>query len=382
MKVYTFSYQKRNGWSVESFPSCDSPSTMVLVFGSSHYYDTSAPITELAEAYPNSHILGCSTSGEIYQVQIMDDSLSVAVVVFEKSKLASAWTAVHSSSDSHEVGIQLATRLRYANENLQGIFVLSEGTVVNGSELVKGMNSALPADVTVTGGLAGDGSRFERTWVLKSGKPSLKYVSAIAFYGDAIRIGHGSKGGWDIFGPERLVTRSERQVLYELDDMPALEVYKRYLGDRASELPASALLFPLALRENKQVDAQIVRTILAVDEENQSLTFAGDIPQGSLAQFMKANFDRLVEGASKAALMTRQNTPVAENLLSIAISCVGRRLVMGEYTEDELEAVLESLPAGTQQVGFYSYGEISPFVTTGQCDLHNQTMTLTTIVEE
>jgi hypothetical protein len=59
---------------------------------------------------------------------------------------------------------------------------------------------------------------------------------------------------------------------------------------------------------------------------------------------------------------------------------VGRRLVLGSRTEEEIEATLEVLPKGTQQIGFYSYGEISPY-TAGTCDLHNQTMTLTTLSE-
>jgi hypothetical protein len=195
-----------------------------------------------------------------------------------------------------------------------------------------------------------------------------------------VRIGHGSKGGWDIFGLERRVSRSEGNILYELDGKPALQLYKEYLGDLASGLPATALRFPLALRAHAADEKRIVRTILSVDEWNQSMTFAGDIPAGSLAQLMRANFDRLIEGASQAALMTRRHS-VTSPPLSIAISCVGRRLVLGEQAEEELEAALEMLPEGTQQVGFYSYGEISPYAS-GHCDLHNQTMTLTTIAEE
>jgi len=123
-----------------------------------------------------------------------------------------------------------------------------------------------------------------------------------------------------------------------------------------------------------------VRTILAVDEATQSMTFAGDIPEGDYAQLMCANFDRLIQGAGEAAVSARNGAAGASAPLAIAISCIGRRLVLGERTEEETEASLEVLPAGTRQVGFYSYGEISPY-TSGHCDLHNQTMTLTTIAE-
>jgi len=238
-----------------------------------------------------------------------------------------------------------------------------------------------PESVVVTGGLAGDGDRFQRTWVIKDGEPQSGFVTAVGLYGEAVKIGHGSKGGWDVFGPERLVTRSEGNIVYELDGKSALQLYKEYLGDRASGLPSAGLHFPLALRSDQSGQKYLVRTVLAIDEAQQSLTFAGDIPQGSWVQLMRANIDRLVTGASEAAMLTETSQSEGEAVFALAISCVGRRLVLGERTEEEIETTLDVLPPGTQQIGFYSYGEISPY-SNGKCDLHNQTMTLTTIREE
>jgi len=217
-----------------------------------------------------------------------------------------------------------------------------------------------------------------RTLVLQIRGAQPGFVTAVGCYGDNVRIGHGSKGGWDRFGPERRVTKSKGNILLELDGHPALQLYKEYLGDRAAGLPATGLLFPLALRADQSDSKSLVRTILAVNEDDQTLTFAGDIPEGSLAQLMKANFDRLVQGASEAATTTTLSSDGDACTLAIAISCVGRRLVLGERTEEETEATLEVLPKETQQIGFYSYGEISPYAT-GACDLHNQAMTLTAL---
>jgi len=228
--------------------------------------------------------------------------------------------------------------------------------------------------------VAGDGDRFTRTWVLKKGVPATGCVTAVGLYGDAVRVSHGSKGGWDSFGPERRVTRSKKNVLYELDGEPALALYKDYLGERASGLPATGLLYPLSLRAAASDEKRLVRMILAVDEATQSLTFAGDIPEGSLAQLMQANFDRLVQGAADAALATTERSHGLGPTLAIAVSCVGRRLVLGERTEEEVEATADALPKQARPIGFYSYGEISPYAS-GSCDLHNQTMTLTTLNE-
>ena len=261
--------------------------------------------------------------------------------------------------------------------------ILSEGLNVNGSELVRGVNAVLDESIVVAGGLSGDGTRFKQTWVAIGAKVKSNIVAAVGFYGDFVQVGHGSKGGWDKFGPERVVTRSENNVLYELDGKPALRLYKEYLGDKAKDLPASGLLFPLSMRASSKDEKFVVRTLLAVDHEKDSLTFAGDIPKGFLVQLMKADFNRLIGGAALAGTMAKENgTPVGNDSLVVAISCVGRRLVLGNRIEEEVEAVLDALPKTQRNhiTGFYSYGEISPYAS-GHCDLHNQTMTLTVFSE-
>jgi hypothetical protein len=378
MKLETFNHSSESGWSVKPFPPLDSPQTLVIAFGAPQFIDNPEPLRELRDAYPSSHVVGCSSSGEIFGTQVFDGTIAVAVVRFDKGSIEHSFAEVASPSESYEAGEKLARSL--LRDGLRGVLVLSDGIQVNGTSLVRGINAVLATEVVVTGGLAGDAGRFQRTWVIRDGAPISGGISLIGFYGDSILIGHGSKGGWDIFGPQRIVTKAEGNVLYELDREPALALYKKYLGDRASGLPATGLFFPLAIYPNEGEEKTLVRTILATDDEKHSMTFAGDIPVGAKVQFMKANFDRLVQGASDAAKLTTQRNNTAGDTLSIAISCIGRRLVLGERTEEETEATLEILPKGTKQIGFYSYGEISPYAS-GHCDLHNQTMTLTTISE-
>jgi hypothetical protein len=381
MKLETFSYRKDHGWSIRPFPALDSENTLVTVFGASRFAGDPGPLRALQAAYPKAHRVGCSTSGEIHGTLLMDDSLAVAVVRFDASTIQSAAVDIESAAGSFDAGSHLGRRL--VRPGLRAIFLVSEGLNVNGTELVNGLNSTVPESVVITGGLAGDGDRFQRTWVLDGREPCSNRVVAVGLYGDRLQVGHGSKGGWDKFGPSRRVTRSRGNVLHELDGRPALGLYKDYLGERARDLPASALLFPLAISTRQDDPKVLVRTVLSVSEEDQSMTFAGDVPEGSVAQLMRANFERLIDGASSAAQGTQRTagepTP-GPDVLSIAISCVGRRLILGERTEEEIEAAFNELPEGSRQVGFYSYGEISPF-SSGRCDLHNQTMTLTTIAE-
>jgi hypothetical protein len=375
--VQTFAYTPRDGWSQRLPVELDAPETLVLAFCAPGFYDDRGPLDELLAAFPLSQVLGCSSSGEIYGAELRDESLSCAAVRFAHTRLRRAYARVQGTAGSFAAGVAVAEQL--AAPDLRGVFVLSDGHMVNGTALIRGLGSALPENVVIAGGLAGDGNRFRRTWVIHGRDLRQGEVSAVGFYGDRIRIGHGSQGGWDIFGPERRITRSSANVLFELDGRPALELYKEYLGERAAGLPATALLFPLAVRTPGD-EKRTVRTVLDVSESDSSMTFAGDVPEGALAQLMKANFDRLVQGAAHAALATRANTPEDVDVLAVAISCVGRRLVLNERTEEELEVTVETLPPRSRLVGFYSYGEISPYGD-GRCELHNQTMTLTTFAE-
>jgi hypothetical protein len=265
-------------------------------------------------------------------------------------------------------------------EKLAHVLVLSEGLRVNGSELVCGLSKHLPEGITVTGGMAGDGARFGETCVIWDCIPESDSVAALGLYGSRLKIGFGSLGGWDPFGPERLVTRSRGNVLYELDGHSALGLYKKYLGEHAKGLPATGLLFPLSIR-TKADETPVVRAILSVDEKEESVTFAGDVPEGSYARLMKANFDRLIDGANGAAKTCYQALGSNSPDLAILISCVGRKLVLKQRIEEEVEAVRDVLGEKAVLTGFYSYGEISPFTPGARCELHNQTMTITTLSE-
>jgi hypothetical protein len=372
MKVTTRSHTIGSGWSQSLPAELDSTTTVVFAFGAPSYVGHAGAFDDLTAAFPTSRIIGCSTAGEIHGTSIRDESMSVAVARFERTGLSNACAPI-TRDTSFEAGEQLGRALMA--DDLRGVLLLSNGNDVNGTQLAAGLQSIVGA-IPVSGGLAADGTRFQHTWVIDGGRPRSGMVSAIGLHGSAIRLGHGSKGGWDKFGPERLITRSSGNVLQQLDGRPALELYKTYLGDLASGLPATALLYPLAIRTSRNAE-QLVRTVLSHSEQDQTLTFAGDMPEGAYAQLMRANFDRLVEAASDAA---RGTATTAEAELCIAVSCVGRRLVLGERAEEETEAVAEVLPRGCALVGFYSNGELSP-LGVGSCSLHNQTMTLTTFAE-
>lgn len=367
------------GWQHHATVLAGDEAGLVLVFGATPLLRDEVLLRDIRTRYPNAIVVGCSTAGEICDTRVRDGSLSVSAVGFEHTRLDIAETRIDADG-SMAAGQRLARQLD--QPGLAHVLVLSDGLRVNGTELVTGLRENLPPGVAVTGGLAGDGDRFGQTLVCVQGTGEEGRIAALGFYGDRLKIGHGSVGGWDSFGPERLITRSRGNVLYELDGQSALGLYRRYLGEHAAGLPATGLLFPLALRSGAVPGDGLVRTILAVDEQAQSMTFAGDIPEGSYAQLMKANFDRLVNGAVAAATASSRLLGDTVPQLAILISCVGRKLVLKQRVEEEVEGVRNVFGADTALAGFYSYGEIAPFLPLGRCELHNQTMTVTVFAEE
>jgi hypothetical protein len=351
---------------------------LVLFFGARAALTNQSAVAALHDAYPGAHFLGCSTAGEICGTDVSDGKIIATALEFHHSEVRTACRPLADARSSFDTGQALARDLPHAG--LVHVFVLAEGLKVNGSELVEGLRRGLPAEVAVTGGLAGDGDRFQQTVVSCDGHSSDGAAAVVGFYGDRLRIGYGSMGGWDPFGPDRLVTRSDGNVLYELDGASALDLYKSYLGPHATGLPSSGLLFPLSLR-GETGSPRIVRTILGVDEKAGSLTFAGDVPEGAYAQLMKANMDRLIDGAHGAAGACYEAVGRSAPELAVLISCVGRKLVLKQRVEEEVESVRDVLGEGTCLTGFYSYGEIAPFLASTKCELHNQTMTITTFAE-
>ena len=379
MKTEQIVFASANGWEIKSNNNLKVIAQLVLVFGDKDLLKHQQHFDHIHSLYPNAEIVGCSTAGEICQEEILNNSIVCTAIYFENTPVKVVCEHIDKMEDSFRIGARLVEQLD--TDNLSHVFILSEGLNINGSELTKGINFQLNDNVPVTGGMAADQAHFAETVIVHNKPGANNIVLAIGFYGKHIQIGYGSLGGWDSFGVDRLVTKSESNILYEVDGQPALALYKKYLGSYAANLPSSALLFPLSIIQNES-QSPIVRTVLSIDEQKGSMTFAGDIPEGSYVRLMKANFEKLIDGACNAAEMSKMNLKNNVPDLAILISCVGRKLVMKQRVEEELYSVREVFGESTCMTGFYSYGEIGPVEPSEKhCELHNQTMTITVFKE-
>lgn len=372
-------YKYTNVWNESFDASLNTQNSLVLIFADIHKSKLQEPIKQLVDFFSHSIVMGASTAGEILEDELFSGTIIATVISFTHTRLKVSSKELNTNNNSYSSGISIAKDL--IAEDLKAVFVLSDGLQTNGSQLTKALSKELGTDIIVTGGLAGDDYLADKTFVMVKGEFKSSHVSAVGFYGEAIRVSHGSAGGWDTLGIKYLVTKSKDNILYELDSQPALDIYKEYLGERASELPLVGAYFPFELSNPKKQSHSVIRAVLAVDENEKSIYFGGDVIEGSYATLMRGNYDRLIDGATSAAEQASLVGYNNQELLSIAISCSGRKIVLKQRAEEELEAILDVLPNTTKQIGFYSYGEISP-LDSGVCDLHNETMTLTLLWED
>ena len=377
MKIIQASKLAHTGWRyIQEKVSLKNP--LVLVFGNRFLLEKSEVLQDIRKEFPYEHLVYGSTSGEISGSSVNDDSISVVAIEFEKSTfVVKRENILDYNIDAKQLGEHLYNQM--PKEDLKHLFVLSEGSFVNGSSLIAGLESNLLSGLSITGGMCGDDARFEKTLASYKEDPKEGEVVLIGFYGSTLEISYASYGGWIPFGPERVITKAEGNILYEIDGQPALDLYKKYLGDKSSELPQASLLYPLNVTPHGKKEP-VVRTILNIDNDAQSMILAGDAPVNSRVQLMMASVDGIAQGAFSAAKYGIKNRTTAPEL-ALLVSCIGRKLVMNQRVEEEIVHVREVIGLQVPIAGFYSYGEMAPFNGETACELHNQTMTLTLISE-
>jgi hypothetical protein len=352
---------------------------LVWVFGAIERLAADGALERLSALFPGAELMGCTTAGEIGGDGVTDGGLVLTAMRFAHPAFRLAVTDLDGMEDSAAAGRRLAEQLR--GDGLHDVVVLGQGVQINGSALIDGLHSVLPTGVDISGGLAGDGGAFKETRTVSRHAISARQIVALGFYDPRTRLHHGTFHGWRPFGPARKVTRAQGNVLIELDGEPALDIYKRYLGSHAKDLPASGLLFPFEMLGEDRNAVGLIRTILGVDEARGSLVLAGDVEENGYLRLMHASADSLVDGAHTAAERALADGALPGESLALLVSCVGRKLVMGARVDEEVEAVAGVFGQRAKVTGFYSYGEISPLFSGLDCKLHNQTMTITHITE-
>lgn len=352
---------------------------VIFIFISLQFKETEESLHNLKNKYNNSIIIGGTTAGEIIGQTVVDGSMVLSALKFEQTSVK-LYSKELPKDKAHYYLVGKEFTHQMDQEELKHIFLLSDVQTLHASSLLKGINSMLKSHVSVTGGLAGRESYIGSNFIIDQGELKTNRVIALAMYGEHLQVNYNAQGGWDSFGIESLVTKSKDNHVLEIDGEPALDFYKAMVDPNIlTDVKKLGFKHPIKVRNDEHANP-VIRALLDIDESEKSLIMAEEIPVGSYVRVMKANVDRLIIGAENAAKTISQE-PNQKHELAILISCAGRRKVLAELVSEEIEAVVEQFPSNTKSIGFYSYGEISPFYEIPKTSLHNLTMCVTTFSE-
>jgi len=375
MQIEQCRWQKEKGWGKGKLPGSLKDAQLVLFFSSKEILDEGALINGLKTSYPQAEIVGCTNEGQILGGEVTDHALVVTAIHFEHSSVVVVSQAVDDTAKSEELGVSLIQKL--PAEGLRHVFALGDGSHLAGSSLAKGISSHLSPGIGVTGGFTPPNHRVYHNATLPNGAAVL-----VGLYGDKLQFSYAARTGWKSYGPIRKITKSQGEVLYELDNKPALDFYKEFLGPFANELPGIGLNYPMLVwGPHSDQTTAIARTVVAVDENEKSLRCAGDLPEGYNVQFMITNNEMIVQGAATAAKLSLEAMQHTKPELALLMTCVSRKMMMKQRIEEEVEAVSDVLGENVKYTGFYTWGEITPLNFNDTCAFQNQVMAITAIRE-
>jgi hypothetical protein len=323
-------------------------------------------------------LVGCTTDGEISSEGFSTGTAVLGGIVTDQIDFQVA-QVTKLGQDSEEAGKELARALPPETSYVQ---LFSDGITGNGCAILRGLAAVLGRPIPISGGTAGDGGEFVRTWQFAGDQVLTDAAVAISFSGD-FKVGTGVRSGWSPLGIAKRVTRASGNVLYELGGQPALEVYERFLGKHAERLPAVGVEYPLGLVDETGNcgggDYYLLRATMSVNRQEGSITFAGEIPEGAMVRMTCGDTSAILDATSQAMEMAQDDLGDRTLAMVFFYSCMARKIVLGRRTKEEVERIRLKVGKEIPILGFYTYGEYCRVKAGGRSFFHNETATVSLI---
>jgi len=374
ISTYSFVAESVSNLKAELSKAMDSIEfTPTLVFGFVSVY---LPITKFMDVFKQQGLMlyGVSTGGEILFDQQRDSILTQAGV-FVLTDLKPEVFDIHLVKREESTTFAFAQRLgkqvaqTIDNPNL---ILSTSGLDMDGQEMVNGMQSILGSEVKIFGGMAADDEKFKQTFVFTESNITDRGALALAFDRTKVELKGMVTSGWIGLGSEFIVNRSEGNVVYEINQEPALDLYMDYLNVSEEDLPGIGLEYPFLLKKKGSED--VIRAVMQIDGEKRSLVFAGSVPEGSTISFSTSPGFEIMENTRNRIMDFYQANPKTD--LMLLFSCVARHVALGPLISTEIK--LASLKWKVPLAGFFTFGEFGSNL--GQiCGFYNQTFTLALI---
>jgi hypothetical protein len=333
-------------------------------------FDYPLILAQIQETFPGIQLIGCSTNGEMSSVSgFQEDSLTL--MVFSSDQVTISAGLGRGLSKNIEAAVQEAINMATAGLPTPPklCFAFPEGLCIDTALLVQTLHHSLGQQIPILGGMSADNLAFQQTYQFFRGEVTSDTIPLLLFSGN-IHHSHGAASGWQLFSKKSKVTKAEGCIVYEIDDQPALDFYKQYLG--TADFHREYLSYPLAIFED-DTDDYYLRTPVYHEEASGAVTFLSRVPLHATVQIAKTSRADTLTAAATSLQQATQNYPGQSPAAAFLISCASRRLVLGTRAKEEYETFQTHLPKDIPCCGFYSYGEIAPLQKLGKSQFHNQT---------
>lgn len=336
-----------------------------LVFAfASVKYNQEKMIEGIRDASGNAPLVGCSSAGEITEESPHEEA--VVVIVVASDVITFTYDVSERVSEGARIaGQEVAQKVqKNAPGELEAFLTFPDVLTGNGADIVRGVRDELGEHFPVIGGAAGDDFLFEKTYQYADDQVISGGVTGVGLSGD-FALGVGVRHGWMPAGTPRTVTKSDGAELYELDNEPAIELYREYFGEKTEKLQEEplariAITYPLGIKV-PDLDEYLIRDPITVNEDG-SITCAAEIPEGSEIRIMVGNKEKAIDAAEDAAkkLMNDFEAQNAEPEMVLLFNCIAREKLFGQRAQDEIDTIRNTIGDNVPIAGFYTYGEQAP----------------------
>ena len=258
--------------------------------------------------------------------------------------------------------------------------VISGGLAVDGDEIIAGIESACGKGTTIIGGLAADSLKMERTYVFTNDKLFDYGLLALILDEEKICLSGVAVGGWKPVGMDRIITKSNGNVVYTIDNEPALDFVSRYAGLKDLDTN-NGMNFMISSNFQVQLKREgkhpVMRTPMQANPQDRSIIFAGSLPEGSKVKLCLLPGFEVIEATLNEFNNYKKEQPEPDAI--ILFSCAGRQITLGPFVSEEIGKIKNIWNAPL--AGFFCYGEIGR-VDSGQHEFHNMTCSLATLTEK
>jgi hypothetical protein len=330
-------------------------------------FDHSLILHEINLAFPGIALIGGTTDGEISsKLEYQQDSLTLMLFYGIATEIsAGIGRGVSRNADEATQAAVKQASSKIRNEP-KLCLTIPESLTASGVAILEGLKTALGKEIPIFGGTCGDGFRLQQSYQFWNTEVTSDAVTILLFSGELL-FSHGIAHGWNPIGKAALVTKADKNVLYEIDGKPAIDFYHHYLGD----LPPSPE-YPLAVFETGSSDFYL-RATAGVCGLDGSITYLADIPKNAYVQIAEATHNDVLAAAETSIVQALTAFPGKEPAAALFFSCMARRQILGRQTKEEYSRLKNYLSTSLPCCGFYTYGEIAPSQTNGETWFHNET---------